>query len=177
MSAEYETISDKARPVRLLILDVDGVLTDGKITFDGDGREIKSFNVRDGHGIVLFREMVGHVAIITGRVSEAVLKRAKELGINDVYQKCKDKVKPYEELKAKYNLRDEECAYVGDDIVDIPLLRRVGFSVTVCDGAAEAMAVSSYVTGSTGGNGAVREVCEVILKAKGLWDKIIAALV
>ncbi|QWR78849.1 HAD-IIIA family hydrolase [Candidatus Magnetomonas plexicatena] len=169
-------MSEKAKPIKLLILDVDGVLTDGSIAFDGSGIEMKTFNVRDGHGIVLLKDHSIHVAIITGRASEAVTRRAKELGITDVYQKCWDKVKPYEELKTKYNLTDSECAYVGDDIVDIPLLIRVGFSVTVNDGHSEAKAVSSYVTELSGGKGAAREVCELILKAKGLWDTIISDL-
>ncbi|MBF0464179.1 MAG: HAD-IIIA family hydrolase [Nitrospirae bacterium] len=176
MSDKQQRILDKAKPVKLLILDVDGVLTDGKIVFGSGSSEMKSFNVRDGHGIVVFKEQGFHVAIITGRDSEAVTRRATELGITDVYQKCWDKVKAYEELKARYNLSNTECAYVGDDIVDIPLLLRVGFGITVGDGHPDAKAVSAYVTENYGGNGAVREVCELILKTKNLWDKIIGDL-
>lgn len=156
-----------ARAVKLLILDVDGVMTDGGIILDGAGGEFKTFNVRDGHGIKMLREAGVGVAIITGRVSGAVERRAAELSIADIYQKCFDKLVPYEELKRKYSLSDSEAAYVGDDVVDVPLLLRVGLPVAVADAEESVKGFCLYVTTKNGGRGAVREVCDLILEARG----------
>lgn len=168
-----ERIRTVASKVKLLILDVDGVLTDGRIILDNEGNEFKAFHVRDGHGIKLLVRNGVAVAIITGRKSRVVQRRAEELGIKDVYQKCFDKVVAYNDLKSKHGLADEEICYVGDDIVDIPVMRRVGFPVAVSDAAPEISAYALMVTSCGGGRGAVREVAEVILKAKGLWKKVI----
>jgi 3-deoxy-D-manno-octulosonate 8-phosphate phosphatase (KDO 8-P phosphatase) len=162
-----------AKNIRLVIFDVDGVLTDGSIILDNKGNEIKSFHVRDGHGIKMLIRGGIYVALITGRSSKVVERRARELGITEVFQKCFDKRKAYEQLVGKYSLDDHEVAYVGDDIVDIPLLQRIGLPVVVADADAHVKASALMVTENGGGRGAAREVCDLILKAKGLWQAIL----
>lgn len=162
-----------ARNIRLLILDVDGVLTDGGIILDNEGNELKSFHVRDGHGVKMLIRHGVDVAIITGRHSKVVERRAHELGVREVYQRCIDKVTAYEEIKQKFSLNDSEIAYIGDDIVDIQIMRRVGLSVAVADAAPDARGIALIVTENPGGRGAVREITDLILKAKGLWQGII----
>lgn len=159
-----------ARKIKLLILDVDGVLTDGSIILDNEGNELKSFHVRDGHGIRMLIEAGIRVAIITGRQSNIVERRALELGIKDVFQKCYDKRIPYYELSKKYSLADSEIAYMGDDIVDVPVLQRCGFPVAVADADETAKAHSLLITEKIGGRGAVREFCDLLLKAKALCN-------
>ncbi|MEW6067932.1 MAG: HAD-IIIA family hydrolase [Nitrospirota bacterium] len=163
----------KARYIKLFIIDVDGVLTNGGIILDNDGNEFKSFHVRDGHGIKMLIRAGIKVAIITGRHSKVVERRAQELGITEVFQRCYDKREAYKQLTEKYSFTDSEIAYIGDDIVDIPILKRAGFSIAVSDADEEAKAVVMMVTKKGGGKGAVREICEFILKAKGLWQDII----
>jgi 3-deoxy-D-manno-octulosonate 8-phosphate phosphatase (KDO 8-P phosphatase) len=162
-----------ARKIKLLILDVDGVLTDGSIVLDNYGNELKSFHVRDGHGIKMLMKAGIHVAIITGRQSKVVEKRAHELGIRDVFQKCYNKEVAYDNLARKYSLDDSEIAYIGDDIIDIPVLKKTGLSVVVADADDEAKAFARFITEKAGGRGAVREFCDLILKAKGLWKDVI----
>ena len=162
-----------AKKVKLLILDVDGVLTDGGIILDNEGNEFKSFHVRDGHGIKLLIRKGVDVAIITGRHSKVVERRAHELGVKEVYQKCYDKVVAYEKIKEKFSLVDEEIAYIGDDVVDIPILKRGGLPVAVVDASQDAKAFAAFVTRQRGGRGAVREITDLILKAKGFWEGII----
>lgn len=166
-----ERIIDKARLVRLVILDVDGVLTDGRIIYDDSGRELKCFNVKDGHGIRLLMRAGIEVGIITGRESKAVEYRAKNLGISILYQKAYDKVKVYDLVRDKNGLADEQVCYIADDLLDIPLMRRVGFSAAVADGSKEIKSIADYITIKNGGNGAVREVCELILKAQDKWKE------
>ena len=162
-----------AKIIKLLILDVDGVLTDGSIILDDEGNEFKSFHVRDGHGIKMLIRSGIKVAMITGRHSKVVERRAHELGITEVFQKCYEKRIAYKQLAEKYSLKDSEIAYVGDDIVDIPILKKCGFSVVVADADDEVKAFAVMITKKRGGRGAVREVCDFILKAKGLWQNII----
>ncbi|RMG74839.1 MAG: HAD-IIIA family hydrolase [Nitrospirae bacterium] len=166
-------LEQAASKIKLLILDVDGVLTDGGIILDNEGNEFKRFDVRDGHGIKLLIRHGVEVAIITGRFSRVVQRRAHELGIKEVYQKCYDKIKAYERIKENLSVVDREIAYMGDDIVDIPVMIRVGLPVAVADAHEEAKRYARYITASRGGRGAVREVAEMILKAKGLWEEII----
>lgn len=158
--------------IRLLLLDVDGVLTDGRITYDSQGREHKSFDVKDGHGLKLLQRAGLSVGIITGRRSNIVELRARELGIDIVVQGAKNKLEPYERILQQQGLRDEEVAYVGDDVVDFPILRRVGFAVTVADGAEDLKGLVHYVTVRPGGRGAVREVCDLLLKESGRWEEV-----
>jgi 3-deoxy-D-manno-octulosonate 8-phosphate phosphatase (KDO 8-P phosphatase) len=160
--------------IRLLLLDVDGVMTDGRIVYDNNGVETKAFDVKDGHGLKLLQRAGMRIGIITGRQSRVVDFRAQELGIDILYQKVKDKLVPYNELLQLMGLNDEEVAYIGDDIVDLPLLRRVGFAVTVADAAPELKAHVHYVTTRPGGRGAVREVCDLILKKTGRWEGVTA---
>lgn len=168
----YEELIRLARNVRLLILDVDGVMTDGGIVLDGQGNELKVFHVRDGHGIKLLMRQGIEVALITGRESKAVGARAKELGIRHVFQRSLRKLEHYRQLKEQLSLEDGEIAYVGDDIVDIPVMRKVGLSVTVSDADPNVSEFAHHVTAAGGGRGAVREVCELILRAQGLWEGI-----
>ncbi len=166
-------ISRLAAKIKLLILDVDGVLTDGSIILDNEGNEYKSFHVRDGHGIKMLLRAGINVAFITGRGSKVVERRARELGINEVYQKSFNKLAVYLSLIKKYSLSDMEVAYVGDDIVDLPLIKRVGLPVTVADAGNEIKKYSLFVTKNRGGRGAVREVTDLILGSKGLLKGII----
>jgi 3-deoxy-D-manno-octulosonate 8-phosphate phosphatase (KDO 8-P phosphatase) len=166
-------VRERAAKVRLLILDVDGVLTDGRIIMDHKGREIKAFNVRDGHGLRLLREAGIEVAILTGRSSPVVQKRADDLGILWVRQGIHDKVGAYQEIARKMGITDDEACFIGDDLVDIPLLKRVGIPIVVGDGAPEAKRFARYVTQSSGGKGAVREVCDLLLQTQGKWEAVL----
>ncbi|MFQ5353941.1 MAG: KdsC family phosphatase [Thermodesulfobacteriota bacterium] len=169
-----EKLIEKILKVKLLLLDVDGVLTDGSIIYSDKGGEIKSFNVMDGHGIKLLMRGGIDVGIITARESEVVATRARDLGITLLYQGQKDKLACFNAILDKEGLKPHETAFVGDDLVDIPVLTRAGFSASVPGGVPEVLERVEYVTGALGGSGAVREVCEVILKAHGLWDGLIA---
>lgn len=159
-------------PIRLLLLDVDGVLSDGRIVYDAHGTEIKTFDVKDGHGIKMLQKAGIEIGIISGRSSRVVDVRAKELGIEILYQGISDKSIPYAEIITGLGLRDEEVAYIGDDIVDLPILQRVGFSVATADAVDEIRPYVHYVTNRCGGRGAVREVCDLILKARGDWQRV-----
>jgi 3-deoxy-D-manno-octulosonate 8-phosphate phosphatase (KDO 8-P phosphatase) len=160
---------DIAKKIQLLILDVDGVLTDGRIILDNEGNEFKSFHVRDGHGIKMLVKAGIRVAIITGRYSKVVERRARELGITEVYQRCHIKTVALEHIVGKYGLAESEVAYVGDDIVDIPVFTRVGMAIAVNDATDEAKRFAVWITENGGGRGAVREISDFLLRAKGLW--------
>lgn len=166
-------MKERARLIRILLLDVDGVLTDGGITIDNNGVESKTFNVRDGHGIKLLQRHGIKVGIITGRSSDVVAHRCRELGIDILYQGAKDKRIPYTEIKQQHALTDQEIAYMGDDIVDLPILRQVGLSATVADADHWVKESVSYVSPFPGGKGAVRDLCEMILDAQGKWQDIL----
>jgi len=161
-------------PLKLLILDVDGVMTDGRIVIDSGGVESKSFHVRDGHGIKLLIRAGIDVAIISGRNSGSVEYCARELGIKSVFQGAKDKMRVYEALIEDMGLKDEEVAFVGDDVVDLPVLRRVGFSASVADASVLVTSAVDYVTANRGGRGAVRELAELILQGTGNWEKVMS---
>jgi len=165
-------IKDKAKNIKLLILDVDGVMTDGSIILDNDGNELKRFHVRDGHGIKMLQRAGITVGIITGRRSKVVEVRAKELGIKEVYQKIFKKSAVYEKLLTKYKCKDENVAFMGDDIVDQELLKRAGLSAAPCDADEMAIKFADMVTKKGGGRGAVREFTDLILKATGLWEQV-----
>ena len=162
----------RAKAIRLLLLDVDGVLTDGRIVYDGKGRELKSFDIKDGQGIKLFQQAGLKVGIISGRKSSAVRLRAKELGIEILHQKALDKAKTLEVILQNNQIRAEQVCFMGDDILDLPVLLRVGLAVAVADGAEEVKTNAHYVTHHPGGRGAVREICELLLKAQGKWEPI-----
>jgi 3-deoxy-D-manno-octulosonate 8-phosphate phosphatase (KDO 8-P phosphatase) len=166
-----QDIIDRARKIKLLILDCDGVLTDGRIIMLTDSDETKAFDVKDGHGIVMAQRAGLRIAIISGRKSSVVRARATELGVTHLYEMAWVKTEPYEKVLAEEGLTDEEVCYVGDDVVDIPLLRRAGLGVAVADAVEETKKHSHIVTERGGGRGAVREVIEFILKAQDKWDE------
>lgn len=163
---------DKAARVTLLLLDVDGVLTDGKIVYDPDGREIKAFHVRDGHGIRMLQQAGVEVGIVTGRRSTIVEARARELGMTLVCQGVSDKRAAWRGMLREKHLTPAQTAYVGDDILDVPLLRAVGFAAAVGDAEECVVQAADYVAGRPGGNGAVREIAEFILRARGAWETV-----
>ena len=158
--------------IRLLILDVDGVLTDGKIIYNDRGEEIKAFDVRDGHGLKLLMRSGIEVAFITGRESKVVIHRARDLGIEQVYQNVTNKIEIYEKILKERKLEDKNVGFIGDDLVDIPVLRRVGFSAAVLDAVPEVKEIVDYVAGKKGGAGAVREICELLLKVQNKWGEV-----
>ncbi len=160
--------------IKAVVLDIDGVLTDGRIGYHADGNEIKFFHVRDGHGIVLARRAGLRVGILSGRMSAANETRAKELKLDFLIQNCKDKASGFTELLAQENLTAEECMYVGDDIVDAPPMRRAGFAVAVGDAVPELDSVAHMRTAHAGGQGAVREAIEFLLKGQKKWDGLLA---
>lgn len=173
MKGTSDDLAAKISGISLLVTDVDGVLTDGSIIMDHQGRESKQFNVRDGHGMkMLLRYGIG-IAFLTGRKSPVVAHRALDLGITEVYQDVKNKGPFMIDYLGRTGLLPGEIAYVGDDIVDIPVFRIVGFSVAVADACPEARASADYVTEARGGRGAMREVCELILKAKNKWPDVV----
>jgi 3-deoxy-D-manno-octulosonate 8-phosphate phosphatase (KDO 8-P phosphatase) len=162
----------KAAKVRLFLVDVDGVLTDGGIILDGRGVETKRFHVRDGHGIKMMQRAGIEVGIITGRTSEAVRVRAEELGISLVRQGIFEKSAEWRKILGEKGFSPEESAYVGDDIVDIPLLRQVGFAAAVADAEEYVLSEVDFVSSRRGGHGAVREIIEFVLHSCGAWDKV-----
>lgn len=174
MKISPAALGKKAAQIRLLLLDVDGVLTDGRIIVDDRGVETKHFHVRDGQGIALLKRSGIEVGWITGRSSKVVQHRAKELGLSLLFQGVQDKLQVYDRIRKELRLTDAQIAYVGDDIIDLPVLRRVGLAVMVGDGSAELHAVADYVTAAPGGKGAVREVAELILKAQNKWAGLLA---
>lgn len=154
-------------------MDVDGVLTDGRIIQDSQGHELKIFDVKDGHGIVMAHRAELKTALISGRESETITRRAQELGIEIVFQKIWNKLEVYEKILGDTHLDHGEVAYIGDDLIDIPLLRRVGLAVAVADAVDEVKAHAHLITQRAGGQGAVREVIELILRAQGVWDALL----
>ena len=169
-----QEIIERARKIKLLILDCDGVLTDGRIIMLPDGDETKAFDVKDGHAMVMAQRAGLKIGIISGRRSSIVRARAKELGIAHLHEMAWGKTEPYEKILAEEDLSDEAICYIGDDVVDIQLLRRAGLGVAVADAVDEAKQYSHMVTSRAGGRGAVREVIEIILKAQDKWDEAMA---
>jgi 3-deoxy-D-manno-octulosonate 8-phosphate phosphatase (KDO 8-P phosphatase) len=160
-------ILERAKQIRMVVFDVDGVLTDGSLFLGDDGQEYKAFNSRDGHGMTMLRQTGVKLAVITGRSSEVVRIRMQSLGVEHVYQGRRDKVPAYEELKRASGLADEQIAYVGDDVVDLPVMRRVGLSIAVADAHPLLQQHAHWQTRSRGGRGAGRDVCEFIMEAQG----------
>lgn len=167
-----DDIIKKIKPIKLVLFDVDGVMTDGSVNYLDSGEEIKTFNVRDGHGVKLLMRAGIDVGLLTAREAKATVHRAANLGITKVFQGMKEKLPAFERIIADSNLAANEVAYMGDDIIDIPVLKRAGFSAAVSDAVSEVLSIVDYVTAKPGGKGAVRELTEVILKAQGKWDEI-----
>ena len=164
------SLEERMKRIRLIIMDVDGVLTDGGIYMGPDGEAMKRFDIKDGLGIALWRRAGGKTAILTGRSSKIVENRAKELHISIVRQGCTDKRTAYEDLKKEMNFSDEEIAYIGDDLIDLPVMRRAGLPVAVADAAPEAKEAALLVTEHAGGHGAIRETAELLLRVQGLFE-------
>jgi 3-deoxy-D-manno-octulosonate 8-phosphate phosphatase (KDO 8-P phosphatase) len=167
------TLHERCRKIEMLVMDVDGVLTDGAIIYSDRGEELKAFHVRDGSGLKLWLKAGKKAALLTGRKSPVVERRAKELGIGALIQGADDKGKAFANLLATHGLREEQAAYVGDDWPDLPVLRRCGLACTVADACAEAKQLAHYVTIALGGRGAVREIIEVMLRVQGRWEEVI----
>lgn len=170
----YDTLLlERAAGIRLLALDVDGVLTDGKIYFDSEGRELKSFYTRDGLGMKALQRSGTRLAIITGRKSPMVTQRATELDIDFVFQGSSDKLEAYMELLDQSGLEDKQVCYAGDDWIDLPVLRRCGLAITVPTADRELRERVHWVTTRDGGDGAVREICDLILTAQGHFERLL----
>lgn len=161
-----DNLKSKLRKIKMILLDVDGVLTDGKIIISSDGIEYKHFHAHDGYGILKAKRAGIIVGLVSGRTSEVVNKRADKLGIELVYQGNEDKLSVFQEIKSRYNITEDQTAFIGDDEFDIPLLKAVGFSAAPANAINEVKKVVDYVTKVEGGNGAAREVIDLILKAK-----------
>jgi 3-deoxy-D-manno-octulosonate 8-phosphate phosphatase (KDO 8-P phosphatase) len=160
--------------IELLVLDVDGVLTDGRITLSESGQEIKSFHAKDGAGMKYWKRVGKKLAIISGRGSPVIAHRANELGVDVLRIGAKDKLPVYREILAELGVSDEQVAVVGDDLTDLPILRQCGFPVAPADAVDEVKAAATYVTRLPGGAGCVREIIELILKHTGRWAEIMA---
>jgi 3-deoxy-D-manno-octulosonate 8-phosphate phosphatase (KDO 8-P phosphatase) len=158
--------------IKLLVLDVDGVLTDGSITINADGSESKSFNTLDGHGIKMWQRAGLKVAILSGRTSEPTQRRAEQLQIEYVFQECHDKLPVFKKLLEQLSLEPREAAFMGDDVTDLPVLRYTGFAATVVNAVDVVKQNADYVSTIPGGKGAVREVIEHILKGSGKWQEL-----
>ncbi|MDB5775739.1 MAG: family hydrolase [Herbaspirillum sp.] len=165
---------ERAAQVRLMIFDVDGVLTDGGLYYGAEGEIFKRFNVLDGHGIKLLQQSGVETALITARQSDIVVQRAAGLGIKHVHQGAHDKRAVYEQLASGLGISAAECGFVGDDVIDLPILIRVGFAASVANGHVEARRRAHYVTRRSGGRGAVRELCDLILHAQGNYEAALA---
>lgn len=164
----------RAARVRLMIFDVDGILTDGSLHYGPQGELIKTFNVLDGHGIKLLQQSGVAAAIISARQSEIVARRAADLGIRYLYQGVHDKKSAFEQLLAQTGIAPQDCGFIGDDVIDLPILLRVGFAVSVPNAHAEVRSRVHYVTQAGGGRGAVRELCDFMLRAQGNYGAALA---
>jgi len=166
----YGMTEIKSAKIKLLILDVDGVLTDGRIILNARGEETKSFDVKDGHGLRMLMEAGVMVALVTGRRSEALCRRSEDLGIMELYQGVSDKQSVCRKLIAEKGLKKQEVCCMGDDLPDLGMFMEAGLKIAVADAAEEVRRASDIITESKGGHGAVREVCELIIKSQGKWQ-------
>ncbi|MFZ6721544.1 KdsC family phosphatase [Undibacterium sp. Ji49W] len=175
MEKARQVAADNAATIKLMIFDVDGILTDGSLHFGPEGEMMKTFNVLDGQGIKLLQQAGIATAIISARQSAIVSKRASDLGITHVRQGIHDKKSAFLQLLAELNLPADVCGFIGDDIIDLPILTRCGFSASVPNAHAEVRQRVHYVTTASGGKGAAREVCDFILRAQGKYEEAIGA--
>jgi len=165
-------ITKRAKKIKLLVLDVDGVLTDGRFVYGNHGEETKNFDVNDGLGIYLIRRSGIKCVILTAKASRSVTKRAKELKIDKVYHNFHYKIEALETIKKNFKVDNDEICFVGDDVIDIPVLKRVGLAVCPPNAVDDVKPFVNFITGKKGGRGAVREVCDFLMKAQGTWDKV-----
>ncbi len=172
---DKKALIEKAEIIKLAVFDVDGVLTDGRLILGESGNEYKAFHARDGHGMVMLKECGCHIAVITARSSKIVAERMTSLGIEYVYQGEKDKGTRLLKLIDELGLQQEQVAYVGDDVIDLPAMTKVGLPIAVADARPEVKQHADWVTEECGGHGAVREVCELIMKAQGKFEDRIKA--
>ncbi len=167
------TLVRKARKIKCLIMDVDGVLTDGKIILDHKGNELKFFDVQDGLAVVMLKRLGFKTAIITAKGSKVVEERARHMEIDKLYQDAMPKIKAYEHLLKEFKLKDEQASFIADELVDLSVMKRVGLAVAVKNACPELKSQADYITKRPGGEGAVREIVELILKSQNLWQKAI----
>lgn len=167
-------VNDRGRAIVWLVLDVDGVLTDGRITYSDKGEEIKAFHVRDGTAIKLWLQQGKRLAFLSGRQTPIVDRRGAELGVTAIVQGAQDKLPAFENLLRQHGVTASQVAYVGDDLPDVPVLRRCGLAVAVADACPEARGAAHYITEAAGGQGAVREIVELILKSQERWPAVVA---
>ena len=166
-------ITGKLIKIKLLLLDVDGVLTKGDVIYDDNGGEIKSFNVKDGMGIKLILQQGFQICIVTGRSSKALRYRCKDLGINHIYEGVRDKAGLVNKISTQTQVKPEQMAFIGDDLPDLRIMKKVGLKIAVADAHEIVIENADYVTQARGGKGAVREVCEMLLKSQGQWEKLL----
>lgn len=174
MGLNWQQVLERARRIRVALFDVDGVLTDGRLWFDGEGRELKAFHVHDGLGLKLLMRHGVEVAVITARRSGALTARLRELGIEHAWQGCESKTRALDELLGKLQLEPAQAAFTGDELPDLPVMGRVGLAVAVANARPEVLERAHWRTRLAGGEGAVREVCDLLLSAQGKMDGILA---
>jgi 3-deoxy-D-manno-octulosonate 8-phosphate phosphatase (KDO 8-P phosphatase) len=167
------TLSQRCAKIELLVLDVDGVLTEGSIIYADDSTEVKHFHVRDGSGLAIWRYVGKRAAIITGRTSRIVEVRAAELNIAPVFQGATQKLEPFLQILSATGFSADQACFIGDDLPDLPVMRNCGLAVAVADACPEVLAEAHYITQASGGRGAVRETVELILSCQGQWQKIV----
>jgi 3-deoxy-D-manno-octulosonate 8-phosphate phosphatase (KDO 8-P phosphatase) len=167
-----DEIIKRAKKIKMLMLDVDGVMTDGRIIYGDYGDEFKCFDVLDGFGVVLLKRAGFKVTIVTAKKSKIVKMRAQEIQADSLYQNCTDKIKAFNEILEEFSLSPHHVCFVGDDLVDIPVLKKAGLAICVPNAVAEVKDHAHLITGNQGGRGAVREVCEFLLKFQGKWDNV-----
>jgi 3-deoxy-D-manno-octulosonate 8-phosphate phosphatase (KDO 8-P phosphatase) len=170
-----QALLEKAKMIRVLLLDVDGVLTDGRIIYDSTGRDMKFFDVHDGMGVHLLKKAGIPTILITAKGSKAIKPRARDMQVDAVYENISPKSNVLAALFSKYKVNGDQICFMGDDLVDLCLMKRVGFPVAVANAADDIKSAASYVTLKQGGRGAVREIAELILKAQGKWDSLVAS--
>jgi len=168
-----EHIFDKAKKIKLLLLDVDGVLTDGRIIYDSKGEDSKFFDVHDGLGVYLLNKVGIPTVLITAKSSRAIKPRARDMRVADVFRNISPKTRVFAKILRKYKIKAEEVCFVGDDLVDLCLMKTVGFPVAVFNACAEVKNLADYITQRQGGRGAVREIAELILKSQGKWEEML----
>jgi len=168
-----ESLLNRARKIKLLLLDVDGVLTDGRIIYDSKGRDSKFFNVHDGLGVYLLKKANISTVLITAKGSRSIKPRARDMGVAEIFADVSPKSSVFDKILRKHRVNPEEVCFVGDDLVDLCLMSKVGFAVAVFNAAPEIKNAAHYITQREGGRGAVREVSELILKSQGKWQEII----
>jgi 3-deoxy-D-manno-octulosonate 8-phosphate phosphatase (KDO 8-P phosphatase) len=167
------TVKQRAKKIRMLILDIDGVMTDGRIIYDSRGNELKCFNVLDGMGLALLNQTGIKVALISAKGSPAVKRRAREIGAVEVKENSIDKLTAFRQILKRHDLSARDICFIGDDLLDLPLMKRAGLSVAVPGACPEVKRAARYLTKKEGGKGAVREVIEIILRAQNKWRKLV----